>query len=65
MHHEHADHALGCAGPDSLVLVNSTVVADRSFRGRGTVIAVPATDLALELGHSWRPPWSCSGPTRR
>jgi Pyruvate/2-oxoacid:ferredoxin oxidoreductase gamma subunit len=51
MHHEHADHALGCAGPDSLVLVNSTVVADRSFRGRGTVIAVPASELAVGVGH--------------
>jgi Pyruvate/2-oxoacid:ferredoxin oxidoreductase gamma subunit len=34
MHHEHADHALGCLRPGSVLLVNSTVVSGARV-GRG------------------------------
>jgi 2-oxoacid:acceptor oxidoreductase gamma subunit (pyruvate/2-ketoisovalerate family) len=51
MHHEHSEHALTCASGDSVVLINSTVIADQSIRCKGTVIAVPASDLAVKVGH--------------
>jgi Pyruvate/2-oxoacid:ferredoxin oxidoreductase gamma subunit len=51
MHHEHSEHALTCTTGDSVVLVNSTVIGDRSIRCEGTVIAVPASALAVAVGH--------------
>ena len=51
MHHEHADHALACARGGSVVLTNSTVITDQSIRCQGTVIAVPASELAAGVGH--------------
>ena len=51
MHHEHSDHALSCVGRDSVVLINSTVVPDKSIRCEGRVVTVPASDLAVKVGH--------------
>ena len=51
MHHEYSASTLSRLRPDSLVLVNRTVVGDSLGTIPGTVIDVPATDLAVETGN--------------
>jgi 2-oxoacid:acceptor oxidoreductase gamma subunit (pyruvate/2-ketoisovalerate family) len=51
MHHEHADHARQCLAPGSVAFVNTSVVPVGSATGGHTVVEVPASDLALEVGH--------------
>jgi Pyruvate/2-oxoacid:ferredoxin oxidoreductase gamma subunit len=53
MHHEHAEPTCRRLRPDGVVLVNSTVVGDRLAGlglGAATVVEVPATELAGEVG---------------
>jgi len=52
MHHQFAEHALSCLGPASVALVNTTVFEHRLDTTPGTVIAVPAAAMALELGNA-------------
>lgn len=51
LHHEHAAAVLSAVRPGGLVLVNSTVVEGPAGGPDVTVVAVPATDLAIEAGH--------------
>lgn len=51
LHHEHAEHARSCIGPDSVVLVNSSVVDAAGLSGDALTVEVPATDIATDLGH--------------
>jgi Pyruvate/2-oxoacid:ferredoxin oxidoreductase gamma subunit len=51
MHHDFSDRALTCLRPGGVALVNATVF-DRAFdRAPFTVIDVPATSIALDLGN--------------
>ncbi len=51
LHHEHAGDALGRLGPDGLLLVNTSVSELPDTADHVVVVAVPATDLALDAGH--------------
>jgi Pyruvate/2-oxoacid:ferredoxin oxidoreductase gamma subunit len=52
MHHEHAGHAAGTLRSGSLAFVNTTVV-DNSFHFDVgiTIVEVPASELAVSVGH--------------
>jgi Pyruvate/2-oxoacid:ferredoxin oxidoreductase gamma subunit len=51
MHHAYLPPLLDKLRPDSLLFVNTSVVEDRSPVGAGvTVVDVPATDLAIDVG---------------
>ncbi len=51
MHHDHAEHALRCLRPDSVLLVNSTVVSGPRIGPGCQVVEVPASAMAVEVGH--------------
>jgi Pyruvate/2-oxoacid:ferredoxin oxidoreductase gamma subunit len=51
MHHEHSAPARARLIPGSLVLVNSTVFAEAFDRSPYTVLDVPATDAAIDIGN--------------
>ena len=51
MHHDHAEHALRCLRPDSVLLVNSTVVSGSRLGPGCQVVEIPASAMAVEVGH--------------
>ncbi len=51
MHHEHAAPVLAKLRPDGVAFVNTSVVEHPIAAGRATVIEVPATDIAVEVGN--------------
>ena len=51
VHDEHAEHARSCLAPGSLLLVNTSIVHAVDAPPGTTVIEVPATVIATELGH--------------
>jgi Pyruvate/2-oxoacid:ferredoxin oxidoreductase gamma subunit len=52
MHHEHAEGVIARVGPGGLLLVNSSVVENPVVGPACTVLALPATDMAVEVGHA-------------
>ncbi|MGP0029994.1 MAG: 2-oxoacid:acceptor oxidoreductase family protein [Acidimicrobiales bacterium] len=51
MHHEHASGTLARVRPGGLVLVNATVFEGVVETSGTTVVELPATDLAVQVGH--------------
>jgi Pyruvate/2-oxoacid:ferredoxin oxidoreductase gamma subunit len=51
MHHDYSEPTIGRLRPGSVVLVNSTVFEGTFDRTPYTVVDVPATDIAIELGN--------------
>jgi len=51
MHHEHAAPLLAKLRPDGVALVNTSVVEVSVDAGTATVIELPATDIAVEVGN--------------
>lgn len=51
MHGDYAEHALGCLRPGSVLLLNSSVVQQVTVPDGVTVVELPATTIASELGH--------------
>ena len=51
MHDEHSEHARGCLRAGSTLFINSSVVAHCEAREGVTVLEVPATAIAAEVGH--------------
>jgi Pyruvate/2-oxoacid:ferredoxin oxidoreductase gamma subunit len=52
MHHEHAQGVIDRVGPGGLLLVNSSVCAPPGDHDGVTVLALPATDVAVDVGHA-------------
>jgi 2-oxoglutarate ferredoxin oxidoreductase subunit gamma len=52
MHHEHAEHARACLRPGTLALVNSTVHELKVKTDDVVIFGVPATDIAIDVGHA-------------
>jgi Pyruvate/2-oxoacid:ferredoxin oxidoreductase gamma subunit len=51
MHHDYSEHTLRCLRPGAVVLVNSSVFSLPIERARYTVLDVPATALAADVGN--------------
>jgi Pyruvate/2-oxoacid:ferredoxin oxidoreductase gamma subunit len=51
MHDEHSAHARGCLRPGSTLFVNSSVVAHSDGPDGVTLLEVPATTIASDVGH--------------
>lgn len=51
MHHDYSAPVLARLRPDSLVLVNTSVVGSSLGSGEWGVVAIPATDLAIDVGN--------------
>jgi Pyruvate/2-oxoacid:ferredoxin oxidoreductase gamma subunit len=51
MHDEYADHARSCLVAGSLLLVNTSIVHAVATTPGTTVLEVPATTIATEVGH--------------
>ena len=51
LHHEHSAHARACVRPGGIVMVNTSVVDVPVDTPGVTVVDVPATDIASEVGH--------------
>ena len=51
MHAEHAEHALRCVRPGSVVFVNSSIVHGDGLPDGAVVLEVPATAIATGVGH--------------
>jgi Pyruvate/2-oxoacid:ferredoxin oxidoreductase gamma subunit len=51
MHDEHAEHARSCLGPGGLLVVNTSIVHVVDAPSGVSVVEVPATAIATEVGH--------------
>jgi Pyruvate/2-oxoacid:ferredoxin oxidoreductase gamma subunit len=52
MHDEHSEHARTCLRPGSALFVNSSVVTNLDQPEGVTVVEVPATTIASDVGHA-------------
>jgi Pyruvate/2-oxoacid:ferredoxin oxidoreductase gamma subunit len=52
MHHEHADRVIERVETSGLLFVNSSVCPPPQERDGVTVLALPATDVAVDVGHA-------------